>query len=55
MIEGAYYVWTHREFESILGEDAPVAAAYWNVQKGGNVDASHDIQGELEEQVETRW
>jgi len=55
MTEGAYYVWTRREFETILGEDAAVAAAYWNVKKEGNVDASHDIQGELEEQVETGW
>ena len=54
MTEGAYYVWTRREFETILGEDAAVAAAYWNVKKEGNVDASHDIQGELEEQVEIR-
>ena len=51
MIEGAYYVWTRREFDDILKDEAEIAAAYWNVQAAGNVDSSHDIQGELEEQV----
>jgi uncharacterized protein YyaL (SSP411 family) len=49
--EGAFYVWTRREFDEILGEDADIAAKYWNVQEDGNVDSQHDIQGELEEQV----
>jgi uncharacterized protein YyaL (SSP411 family) len=49
--EGAYYVWTRREFDAILGLDAYIAASYWNVKKEGNVDPHHDIQGELEEQV----
>jgi len=51
IIEGAFYVWTRREFEEIMGEDADIAAKYWNVQEDGNVDSRHDIQGELEEQV----
>jgi uncharacterized protein YyaL (SSP411 family) len=51
MAEGAFYVWTRREFDEILGEDAEVASAHWNVKANGNVDPQHDIQGELEEQV----
>jgi uncharacterized protein YyaL (SSP411 family) len=51
MAEGAFYVWTKREFDELLGEDADIAATYWNVRDEGNVDARHDIQGELEEQV----
>ena len=44
-------MWTRREFDDILGEDAKIAAQYWNVKKEGNVEARHDIQGELKEQV----
>lgn len=51
IVEGAYYVWTKREFDDILGLDAEIAAAHWNVKPNGNVDPQHDIQGELEEQV----
>lgn len=44
--EGAYYVWTRREFESVLDDIdshmSPVLAAYWNVNKDGNVDEEHD-------------
>ena len=49
--EGAFYVWTRREFDDIPGIDADIAARYWNVKSDGNVDPRHDIQGELEEQV----
>jgi uncharacterized protein YyaL (SSP411 family) len=49
--EGAFYVWTRREFNDILGVDADIAAGYWNVNEEGNVDVRHDIQGELKEQV----
>lgn len=44
--EGAYYLWTRREFESVLDAAdkniSPVAAAYWDVQEDGNVDEDHD-------------
>ncbi|KAF5658500.1 DUF255 domain-containing protein [Fusarium heterosporum] len=44
--EGAYYVWTRREFDSILDEIdshmSPILAAYWNVNKNGNVDEHND-------------
>ena len=51
MAEGAFYVWTKREFDDILGEDAEIAARYWNVKENGNVKPQYDIHGELEEQV----
>ncbi|KAF5018764.1 hypothetical protein F66182_9249 [Fusarium sp. NRRL 66182] len=44
--EGAYYVWTRREFDSVLDEIdshmSPILAAYWNVNKDGNVDEDND-------------
>jgi uncharacterized protein YyaL (SSP411 family) len=44
--EGAYYVWTRREFESVLDDIdshmSPILAAYWNVNKDGNVDEEND-------------
>ncbi|KAF8468349.1 hypothetical protein BDZ91DRAFT_812087 [Kalaharituber pfeilii] len=41
--EGAFYVWTRKEFDHILGEqDAVIPAKYWNVQIHGNVDPEHD-------------
>lgn len=46
--EGAYYVWTLKEFQSLLGDrDAAVAARYWNVKDNGNVKAAHDAHDEL--------
>ncbi|KAI5800275.1 hypothetical protein DFH27DRAFT_482843 [Peziza echinospora] len=41
--EGAFYVWTRKEFDTILGEqDAAICAKYWGVQDHGNVDPEHD-------------
>ncbi|CAK7273155.1 hypothetical protein SEPCBS119000_005499 [Sporothrix epigloea] len=51
MREGAYYVWTRREFDAVVSGssinghsdmDARVAAAHWNVLQDGNVDRSND-------------
>lgn len=48
MREGAYYLWTRREFDSVVdasGQDkqiSQVAAAHWDVQEDGNVDEDHD-------------
>ncbi|CAK7203630.1 hypothetical protein SEUCBS139899_006368 [Sporothrix eucalyptigena] len=51
MREGAYYVWTRREFDTVVSGgstnghndmDARVAAAYWNVLQDGNVDRDND-------------
>jgi uncharacterized protein YyaL (SSP411 family) len=46
--EGAFYVWTLREFQVILGErDADILARYYNVKDEGNVSPEHDAHDEL--------
>lgn len=44
--EGAYYLWTRREFASVVSADdahiSPMVEAYWDVQEDGNVDENHD-------------
>ncbi|KAL7818262.1 hypothetical protein V8C26DRAFT_51839 [Trichoderma gracile] len=44
--EGAYYLWTRREFASVVnaedGHISPIVEAYWDVQEDGNVDEDHD-------------
>ncbi|KOS21055.1 Spermatogenesis-associated protein 20 [Escovopsis weberi] len=52
MREGAYYLWTRREFDSVVDAAAaaaagnkhisPVVAAHWGVLEDGNVDEDHD-------------
>jgi uncharacterized protein YyaL (SSP411 family) len=48
MREGAYYTWTRREFDQVVGggssddHASTVAAAYWNVQEDGNVSQNQD-------------
>ncbi|KAL2136560.1 hypothetical protein VTI74DRAFT_3105 [Chaetomium olivicolor] len=48
MREGAYYLWTRREFDQVVGRGSTddhassVAAAYWNVQEDGNVPQDQD-------------
>ncbi|KAK4124758.1 hypothetical protein N657DRAFT_570700 [Parathielavia appendiculata] len=49
MREGAYYTWTRREFDQVVGggssdddHASSVAAAYWNVQEDGNVPQDQD-------------
>ncbi|KAI1425205.1 duf255 domain-containing protein [Xylaria sp. FL1777] len=44
MRNGAFYLWTRKEFDTAVGDDfeAEVAAAYWDVQADGNVDPVHD-------------
>lgn len=49
--EGAFYVWTKKEFRSILGDrDAAILAKFYNVQEYGNVDREHDAHDELTNQ-----
>ncbi|EON61623.1 hypothetical protein W97_00838 [Coniosporium apollinis CBS 100218] len=49
--EGAFYVWTLKEFQSILGEqDAEICARYWDVRDSGNVSPEHDAHDELTNQ-----
>lgn len=51
--EGAYYLWTRREFDSVVdasGRDkqiSQVAAAHWDVQEDGNVDEDHDANDDF--------
>ncbi|KAK8061663.1 spermidine N(1)-acetyltransferase [Apiospora phragmitis] len=48
MRNGAYYLWTRKEFDAVLGDErqSAVAAAYWNVKEHGNVDSSDDPHDE---------
>lgn len=40
--EGAFYVWTTKELQTVLGDrDAGVLATYYNVQENGNVEPEH--------------
>lgn len=45
---GAYYLWTRKEFEAVVGDeqDSETAAAYWNVQEHGNVEREYDPHDE---------
>jgi len=46
--EGAFYVWTLKEFQSLLGDrDADILARYYNVKDEGNVSPEHDAHDEL--------
>ncbi|KAF1832004.1 hypothetical protein BDW02DRAFT_571491 [Decorospora gaudefroyi] len=46
--EGAFYVWTLKEFQYILGDrDAEILARYYNVRDEGNVAPEHDAHDEL--------
>ena len=54
MREGAYYLWTRREFDTVVGGDtsseqhaSSVAAAHWNVQEHGNIPRHHDPHDEF--------
>ena len=47
-VEGAFFVWTQEEIESVLQpEDAPLFSSHYGVLPGGNVDPSSDPHGEL--------
>ena len=43
--EGAFYVWTQAELESVLGDDAAFFCAHYDVKSEGNV--AHDPHGEF--------
>jgi hypothetical protein len=45
--EGAFYVWTRREIEAILGPDAPLFCHYYGVEPSGNapVDPQMEFSG----------
>jgi uncharacterized protein YyaL (SSP411 family) len=39
--EGKFYVWSAQELRDLLGDDAPVALAYWGVIDGGNFEGAN--------------
>ncbi|HAN76642.1 MAG TPA: thioredoxin domain-containing protein [Bacteroidales bacterium] len=41
--EGKYYVWSFSEFEKLAGTDAASLAEYFNLQKNGNWEGSHNV------------
>ncbi|RVX72841.1 hypothetical protein B0A52_03194 [Exophiala mesophila] len=46
--EGAHYVWTLKEFQSILGDTAaPILARHFGVKADGNVPTEHDVNDEF--------
>lgn len=47
--DGAYHLWTRREFDAVLGggEQSAMAAAHWNVLEHGNVDPDQDPNDEF--------
>ncbi|OJJ49857.1 hypothetical protein ASPZODRAFT_128410 [Penicilliopsis zonata CBS 506.65] len=46
--EGAFYVWTMKEFTQVLGQrDAGVCARHWGVLPDGNVSPEHDPHDEF--------
>lgn len=49
--EGALYVWTKREFSSVLGSEAePILSAFFNVRNDGNVSPEKDPHDEFIDQ-----
>ncbi|KAI0371371.1 hypothetical protein BV20DRAFT_1069463 [Pilatotrama ljubarskyi] len=48
--EGAFYVWTAKQLDELLGADSEHLKYHFGVKAQGNCDPSHDIQGELKGQ-----
>lgn len=49
--EGAFYVWTRKEFETLLNEqEAEICAKFWNVKRHGNVALKNDAMDEFTNQ-----
>jgi len=49
--EGAFYVWTKREFENVLGpQSEPILSAFFNVSGHGNVEPENDSRDEFIDQ-----
>jgi hypothetical protein len=36
--EGAFYTWTSREVDAVLGDDSQAALEWWNIVEGGNFE-----------------
>lgn len=49
--EGAFYVWTRKEFETLLSEqEAAICVRFWNVKRHGNVAMKNDAMDEFTNQ-----
>ncbi|KFY30112.1 hypothetical protein V494_08259 [Pseudogymnoascus sp. VKM F-4513 (FW-928)] len=48
--EGAYYVWTARELETLLPGTSDIVSAFFGVDTHGNVAPSHDVHDEFIDQ-----
>ena len=46
--EGKFYVWSTREFDALLGDDAPMTRAYWGVSENGNFEGSSILSAVME-------
>ena len=46
--EGTFYVWTRQEIERALGDDAPLAAAYWGVTTEPNFEGKYILHAPQE-------
>lgn len=46
--EGAFYVWTSREMDTILGNQAAeICSAFWGISQHGNVSPENDVHDEF--------
>ena len=41
--EGKFYVWTREELQAVLGDEEPLASAYWSCTAVGNWEHGHNI------------
>ncbi len=41
--EGKFYVWSRKEWDAVLGQEATLLAAYYDISEGGNWEAGHSI------------
>jgi len=46
-VEGAFYLWTKREIEHVLGAEAALVCAHFGVTEEGNIGPERDPQGEF--------
>lgn len=52
--EGRFFVWKREQLESLLGDDAPLAIAYWGVTDGGNFEGANILHVAQPEDVVAR-
>lgn len=45
--EGAYYVWTKKEIDKVLGDDSEIFCYHYGVEPNGNIRSSSDPHGVL--------